>query len=472
MFESGEAKVPNLGAEEKNSESMAPKAEGEGVDKAVEVPVAAPVPTEPLVVHTMPKTYLPEKTIVGHKLSLVWRWVIIGVLFIGLLAGGAYAFLKFYVKTPQTPTVVETSANNAVAVEAATSTSDIVKLSPAQMVQGQIGELGDVASTVSLNLPEGALISTEGVMSVFGQLVQGGSDPTFELVGGTYTFTPPELNLAKSAELTMTYKENLVVTDAESYLRIGYYAGGAWHSLETQVDTAQNTARTTLNAWKGHIYSLIIPKEVLNTLKPETQLLSQDNIIVSQEIIRGADKDQDGLSDAEEAVYQTGLEEYDSDKDSYNDGLEVGQLYSPISGPNVTLKETDLITKYDNLAGGYSIWYPMAFKLQAPSTTTGDLPVSFISPAGDELFTISAQPNQQNLTAAEWYLKQAEDMAVGQLRQFSVNGVEAVWSVTGKEIYFSHKQKIYILAYNTTDKDKANFTTTFEMLIRGLEFKD
>jgi len=440
-------------------------------------PAVTPV-VAPLVIHTMPDKYMPaalqKKT--AKPLSGLWKWAIIGILFIGLVGGGTYAFLKFYVEpqnNPQpapapTPTPTSTPALNIT-----TSTPPIsAGSSTEQSVQGEITNLGNLVTAINLRLPAGALSSTETAISVFGQLIEGGTDPTFEIIGGTYTFTPENLDLLKPATLVITYQENVVLPAGESYLRLGYFAGGAWHSFEnSQVDATQNIVSVSFNTWPGRIFTLLIAKDIMATLKPQTQLLNQDNITIDNKIVRSLDGDKDGLSDVEEALYKSDPQIYDTDKDSYNDGMEVGQLYSPLTGPETTLLNDKLAVAYTNTAGKYSLQYPAGFKISGASSTAGD-PVTFISPDSTEMFTVSVQPNPQNMTAAEWYLKQNATAPVEELRQLSVNGVGAIWSVSGKEIYLSRQQKIYAIAYNTTTKSSADFVASFEMLIRGFKIMD
>ncbi|OGH90839.1 MAG: hypothetical protein A2479_03105 [Candidatus Magasanikbacteria bacterium RIFOXYC2_FULL_39_8] len=60
--------------------------------------------------------------------------------------------------------------------------------------------------------------------------------------------------------------------------------------------------------------------------------------ILKAEII---DSDNDGLSDADEALYYTDSNNPDTDGDTYTDGIEVKHGYSPHAGPGVQMHQYD-----------------------------------------------------------------------------------------------------------------------------------
>lgn len=76
----------------------------------------------------------------------------------------------------------------------------------------------------------------------------------------------------------------------------------------------------------------------------------------------GTDTDSDGLTDVEEAIYGTDINDPDTDADGYTDGEEVAGGYNPLGEGKLTVYET-----YTNSEYGFSLDYPSTWTKTEPN---------------------------------------------------------------------------------------------------------
>ncbi len=116
------------------------------------------------------------------------------------------------------------------------------------------------------------------------------------------------------------------------------------------------------------------------------------------------DRDTDGLGDEEEVVLGTDAAVADTDGDGFADGKEIGNLFSPNSPePAKKLWETNVVNKYHHPTLGYELLYPSAWV--ARSTTSDGQEIVFAAATGASII-VTATPNTERLTPAQWYAKQ------------------------------------------------------------------
>src|SRR3990167_7387432 len=75
---------------------------------------------------------------------------------------------------------------------------------------------------------------------------------------------------------------------------------------------------------------------------------ANSNINASSPLPPSKDTDEDGLTDSEEAVYQTNINVKDTDGDSYYDGAEVAAGFAPAKGSGDKLADSTAMKAYSN----------------------------------------------------------------------------------------------------------------------------
>src|SRR3972149_7370002 len=117
---------------------------------------------------------------------------------------------------------------------------------------------------------------------------------------------------------------------------------------------------------------------------------ANSNINATSPLMPSKDTDEDGLTDSEEAVYQTNVNMKDTDGDSYYDGAEVASGFDPAKGGGAKLADSTSIKTYSNPGAGYSAPYPAGWA--AGAAGGGGSGVMITSTTG-EFIQISVQEN-------------------------------------------------------------------------------
>lgn len=186
------------------------------------------------------------------------------------------------------------------------------------------------------------------------------------------------------------------------------------------------------------------------------------NLNTSSSVPDAKDSDNDELTDTEEALYTTGEKLPDSDNDGFLDGAELQNLYSPI-GPE-RLEKSDLVKTYTNAAYAYSLLYPSDW----PASTTDDSETEAIfTSATSEFIEVLVEPNPSGLSIDDWFLIESPEIDEADLVTRVVDGVDAVVSPDGLNVYIGVEDSIYTISYNIGLRKEASFRATFEMMIRS-----
>src|SRR3990167_7739848 len=80
---------------------------------------------------------------------------------------------------------------------------------------------------------------------------------------------------------------------------------------------------------------------------------ANSNINATSPLTPSKDTDEDGLTDSEEAVYQTNVNMKDTDGDNYYDGAEVAAGFDPAKGSGAKLADSAAMKAYSNSSAGY-----------------------------------------------------------------------------------------------------------------------
>ncbi len=182
----------------------------------------------------------------------------------------------------------------------------------------------------------------------------------------------------------------------------------------------------------------------------------------------GKDTDGDGLSDAEELLYQTNSTKPDTDEDSYIDGHEVFHLYNPAGVAPERLLDAGLVKKYKNQPFGYEFLYPSSWEIKEQEAG-GRVVLS--SPSG-EFFQVITEDNAERLPLVAWYLNQSPGVSASQVEAFvSKSRLDGIKSPDRLTAYLTSDARIFIISYALAGKLDINYNRTFEMLINSFRIE-
>lgn len=180
---------------------------------------------------------------------------------------------------------------------------------------------------------------------------------------------------------------------------------------------------------------------------------------------KGPDADSDDLTNAEEFLFGTEIDNNDSDGDSYLDGNEVANLYDPISNTGKLADNINIVRVFYNESQGYSVLYPT--KWMAENKTVDYKESVFYDDKNGDFFKLQVYENPQAQTLKSWYLSFAPGVSPEDLISFKAKTIDGISTRDGLNIYFANSDKIYALSYIFTSETELNYYTTFLMFARS-----
>jgi len=332
-------------------------------------------------------------------------------------------------------------------------------------------EEGEVISRIEFHLPEGAIDpDMELDVQVESLSEETEYEKDYKIIGGLYRFSlqtetgaeerdVADLIFEKPCNMKIFYNQSLVEEKWQSDLTIGYFKDGIWTSVPCSVQDTELTA-SGLEYLSSDTWAVIVDKV---RVMPE-----EETFKIAPNIFSSLDTDSDGLTDIEEGIFKTEINNPDSDADGSSDGQEIIDLNDPMQTNGVRLASSGLINIYTNPTYSYSFFYPVSWLSRAiPETDNQEILV--ITNTG-EFFSVTVENNPESLSPKDWYLRQSPHIDEASLYSETVNDQDAVWNPEHLTIYISKDNKIYIISYNVGTEEEANFKTTFEMLINSFQF--
>ncbi|MFA7663034.1 MAG: hypothetical protein WCX88_03925 [Patescibacteria group bacterium] len=409
--------------------------------------------SEELEIHTIPDKFKTPTNQIKKGGSKKLFWVLGIIVFLILIAGGAYFFVTKYGPGKVQPVVEKvTEPINQTPTEF---------ISAKQTLTGRINDSNEVMiAQLDLNLPEGAMTEDFSINIVPKAVSVTDTDPKYKMIGAIYTvdYSGDEIVLTKPAELSLYYSKDLIDPALEKYLVVGYKSGADWQVLESKVDSSRYVVTANQDGSLKKEYALIIPIELYN------QVSNKNNgSMISILIPKTSDQDGDGLTDIEEGIFTTDPVNKDTDSDGYDDRTEILNLYSPKQGPGLfLLAETNLVKEY-KLKSGYSVLAPSGFVV----TEAGE--IIMFKTSQSEFFQITVQENPTSASIREWYMLQAPDVSYDQVKIYNINGLEAVVGPDSTAVYIGVGDKVYVLNYAVADATELAYETTFEMFVKSFK---
>ena len=402
----------------------------------------------------------------GKKKGLILFLIILFVLLIG---GGIYFYFwaQKYYNQPQTTEILleeQEKTTEELLPEEEIIEEEIIEeeiISEEQTLRTEMrNEEEEIISWAEFYLQAGA-IDPEIQIEMTGNLSSDNKgDESYSVVGAIYQIEPADnLIFLQTAVLKMFYHQDSVKERWEENIAIGYFKNDLWTALSSSVDVENNIVSTELDFLPSNTLALVIEKSKITPTVEEFQ--------IAPNISSSADDDNDGLTNIEEAIFRTEINNPDSDADSKPDGQEILALMDPLTEGD-KIATSGMINIYTNPTFAYSFFYPASWLARAiPETDNQEILV--ITNTG-EFFSVLVENNPEKLNPKDWYLRQAPDVDSDLLFETVVNNQPAIWSQDHLTIYINKEDKVYILSYMVGTNEKANFKTTFQMLINSFQF--
>lgn len=188
----------------------------------------------------------------------------------------------------------------------------------------------------------------------------------------------------------------------------------------------------------------------------------------SLSLLSGVDSDRDGLTDAEEAIFETNPQLADTDADGYPDGHEVQNFYSPVSLPLFRLWEEDFAKEYQNAKYNYKLLYPAAWLVKP--IDEADPSEAMIMSDQNEFVNILVDQKRPDQTLTDWYFEKAPSVDKTKLKTYATfYKLPVLESPDAFTAYIADSSTVYILNYNIGLKEEASYPAIFQMIVNSFQ---
>lgn len=179
-----------------------------------------------------------------------------------------------------------------------------------------------------------------------------------------------------------------------------------------------------------------------------------------------ADSDEDFLTDVEEKLYGTGINNMDEDGDEYLDGLELINLYNPKEKTPAELIDSDIVNILNNQEQGYSLFYPKGWQVRYLNDDKSEV---YFESSTVEFIQVLVTENPDKQSIVTWAKNQFFDIDISKLERVGVGDKLGIKSPNGLTVNFSNEDKIYSVTYQISTLRNLNFKATFQMMYNSLK---
>jgi len=183
-------------------------------------------------------------------------------------------------------------------------------------------------------------------------------------------------------------------------------------------------------------------------------------------LVTGTDSDGDGLTDKEEAIFQTSFKTPDTDGDSFYDGNEVFNLYNPAAHAPTTMLESGIVKLYKNNENNYEVFYPTLWS-SGENEDTGSV---ILSSSEEETIIITVSETMPSISLRSWYKTEFPDYDVNRLQTYtSKNGYSGLQDEARLNTYIKEGGKVFIISYNLANQQTVWFRSVYGMILNSLK---
>jgi hypothetical protein len=209
-----------------------------------------------------------------------------------------------------------------------------------------------------------------------------------------------------------------------------------------------------------------IIEEPVEIIEPE--VIEPEPATKSYELAMTTDTDADGLTDSEELLIGTKVDQTDTDGDGYSDSQELLNLFNPLAATPSQIELSPAVTTYVNPTYDYNVFYPV--KWLAKAVDKANVEIMFSSTLG-EFVDVLVEENTDNLDLRAWYKKMAPDVTDDQIESFTNKaGLPALMSPDKMTVYIAKGRFVYVITYNIGLKEAVDYPNLFKMMYESFTF--
>jgi len=204
-------------------------------------------------------------------------------------------------------------------------------------------------------------------------------------------------------------------------------------------------------------------EEATTTIEIIAEATSTEDIVVIEEPEETngmADTDGDGLTNKEEILFGTDINDEDTDGDGYSDLSEVLNLYDPIS-PGSLKENPNIEVSSANLE--YEVLYPKSWTKNFFDDSL------ILNSSENHLIQIVVQPNTDFLSIEDWYSEFVRDANVSESQKITNNNWDGIRSEDGFEVYLTDKERkyIFVISYTPLIDEEPIYKNIHDIIIRS-----
>ncbi|PIT88049.1 MAG: hypothetical protein COU29_03485 [Candidatus Magasanikbacteria bacterium CG10_big_fil_rev_8_21_14_0_10_36_32] len=181
-----------------------------------------------------------------------------------------------------------------------------------------------------------------------------------------------------------------------------------------------------------------------------------------------SDMDHDNVSDVAEELFGIDPFNSDSDNDKYPDGHELYYLYNPAGFEPKKIVDSGFVKEFRNPTYGFKLYYPTNWVVGNVDPIYQQTLFSTLTGENIEAHVFNLESGQ---TLADWLSVSAPQEKLSDLSDFA-----GYFDTVGKRrndglvYYFQNGQRLYVLAYHTTNSSVVNYKIVLEIMARSFQF--
>lgn len=209
------------------------------------------------------------------------------------------------------------------------------------------------------------------------------------------------------------------------------------------------------------------PKTQVQVTTPEPEPEPEPTPEPEPELDPSADLDEDGLSQAEESLYGTRDDSDDSDRDGFDDLLEVVNLYNPAGFTPTRLEDAGLVVGLPETSGSqFEMLYPSSW-------TFRDAEGAFSVEDEDGTPVVSIEPiiNQEGLSLLDWFLNENPLVPTTTIEEATTkSGAEYLTTKDGLSAFIMGDGVIFEVRLLSED-GTSPYRATWQMMVNSFSLK-
>lgn len=198
-------------------------------------------------------------------------------------------------------------------------------------------------------------------------------------------------------------------------------------------------------------------------VKPPASL----SLIAPHSFTDSLDGDADGVTDVEEELWGTNPTLVDSDGDTYADGVEVRNLYSPVGVAPQRLVDAGVVSTYVNTEYKYTVLHPKPWLAQDVDKEKKETVFTAVS---GEFVAINVLEFPLKTSFVDWFAQQFPDEKLQTYAAFTNRmKVAGILSVDGAVALITDGAHVYLLRYDGGSRSQINYRASFQMMVQSFK---